>query len=272
MTPLFLVLNPTAIQIGDFGIQWYAVLIGIGALLGYFLFSAEAGRLGIGEDDRLDLVFWAMMLGFLGARIYYVVFKLDYYLQNPIEILNIRGGGMAIYGGVIGGALAILYLARQRKISILTIFDAAAPGLLLAQAVGRWGNFMNQEAHGGPVPRAFLENLQLPHWIIEQMNIDGIYYQPTFFYESVWNSIGVIVMVVLRRRVKSLRKGGIMATYLIWYGLGRSWIEGMRTDSLYLGPLRVSQWLSIILIAVGLVYLNYSYRTSLDKIGPYSAK
>lgn len=248
-----LVMNPTAIQIGDFSIQWYALIIGFGAWLAYRIFKREAFKMGMKEDDILDLVFWGIMIGFLGARVYYVIFRWDYYGQNLLQIFNIRGGGMAIYGGVIAGAWALIYLCRRRQLQLIDVFDAAAPALMLAQAIGRWGNFVNQEAYGGPVSREFLSRLYLPDWLIEQMNVAGTYHHPTFLYESVWNLIGFMMIISIRHRDRLLLRGEAALFYLIWYGLGRALIEGMRTDSLYWGPIRVSQALSIIICILGVV-------------------
>lgn len=264
MTASIQVLDPTAFRIGGFAVQWYAVFIALGAFIGYSLFKRETDRMGYSEDIILDLVFWAVMLGFLGARLYYVVFKLDYYLANPSQILNIRGGGMAIYGGVIAGSLTIFYLAKKYKLKLLSLLDAVSPSMLIAQSIGRWGNFMNQEAHGGPVTKAYLQGLYLPDWLIEQMKIKGVYYHPTFLYESVWNLFGFIIIFSLRHRHKFLLSGEVAAFYLIWYGLGRFFIEGMRTDSLYWGPVRVSQALSLVLVLLGIGFLIYQRRFSLN--------
>lgn len=263
---LILAWNKTAFEIGGFGIQWYAICIATGALLGYFIFKQEGLAFGVPEDDLLDLVFWGIILGLIGARLYYVLFSLDNYIHNPIEIFNVRGGGMAIYGGVIAGMATLYTICRQRNLSFVSILDAASPAMLLAQAIGRWGNFVNQEAHGDVVSRTFLESLGLPQWLIDQMNIDGNYYHPTFLYESLWNVLGFVIILLTRHRLKSLKQGDVMAFYLIWYGTGRAVIEGMRTDSLYLGPLRVSQWLSIIMIIFGVIWMIYRRN---DKRIPY---
>lgn len=247
--------NRTAFEILDFSIQWYAIFIAAGALVGYLIFKAEGLRMNISEDNLLDMIFYGMIFGLIGARLYYVLFSLDNYLENPLQILNIRGGGMAIYGGVIGGMMTVAYLCRKRNLPIISVLDAASPGMLIAQAIGRWGNFVNQEAHGDVVQRSFLEGLHLPDWMIEQMNIQGSYYHPTFLYESFWNVIGFIGIMMLRHRLSSLKQGDIMAFYLVWYGIGRAVIEGMRTDSLYFGPLRVSQWLSMMMVVGGIVWM-----------------
>jgi phosphatidylglycerol---prolipoprotein diacylglyceryl transferase len=184
----------------------------------------------------------------IGARVYYIMFDLPYYLNDPGQIFNIRSGGIAIYGALIAGGIWLYFFCRRNFISTWTFLDIAAPSVLLAQGIGRWGNFMNHEAHGEEVSRAFLERLHLPKFIIDNMYIDEAYRQPTFLYESVWNTLGFIVLIILRKKTGLLKEGEVFLGYLIWYGFGRFFIEGMRTDSLYLfGDIRVSQALSALL-------------------------
>ncbi|MGX7092095.1 prolipoprotein diacylglyceryl transferase [Hutsoniella sourekii] len=250
-------IDPVAFELFGVGIRWYAIIIALGAAIGYFMFLQEGRRLQLDEDTLFDLFFWSVIIGLVGARLYYVIFSFKDYIDRPWDILNIRQGGMAIYGGVLAGIATIYYQARKRGLSFITLLDIAAPATMMAQAIGRWGNFVNQEAHGGPVSRAFLESLYLPSWMIQQLYIDQTYVHPTFLYESVWCILGVLVMIYLRNQPKLLRQGGLVACYCIWYGLGRFWIEALRTDSLYLGGLRVSQALSLILIIMGLYLLYY---------------
>lgn len=245
-------LDRVAFSIGSWSVYWYGIILGIAILVGYLVFSQEGKRKGIDSDTSFDLLFWTVVIGFIGARLYYVLFSLDQYLTNPIKIFFIWEGGLAIYGGVLGGLLAIYYLTRQYHLDVVKVLDIAAPALMIAQSIGRWGNFMNQEAHGGPVSRSFLESLQLPDFIIEQMNIQGTYYHPTFLYESLWNLIGFVLIIFLRSREKLLKKGEVLAFYMAWYGAGRLWIEGLRTDSLYLGPIRISQLVSLVLIILAI--------------------
>ena len=180
-------------------------------------------------------------------------------------MLFIWEGGLAIYGGVIAGFLTIYYLAKKKDIPLLLLTDIIAPNLMLAQAIGRWGNFINQEAHGAEVSRQFLENLLLPEFIIEGMYINGAYYHPTFLYESVWNIIGLVLLLVLRNREHLLVRGESTTGYLIWYGIGRFLIEGMRTDSLYMGSFRVSQIVSIVIILLGIGLVIYQRRFAYPK-------
>ena len=199
-----------------------------------------------------DLITYIIVFGIIGARLYYVIFNFDSYKNNLLSIFKIWEGGIAIYGALIGGFLAIVYLAKKRKQSIIKTTDIIAPGLLLAQAIGRWGNFFNSEAHGTEVTIEFLQSLHLPDFIIEGMHINGLYYHPTFLYESIWCILGFIILIVIRKITK--RKTSIMTySYFIWYGIGRFFIEGLRTDSLYLGTFRISQIVSIILIITGII-------------------
>ncbi|MBZ6527083.1 prolipoprotein diacylglyceryl transferase [Aerococcaceae bacterium DSM 111021] len=247
-----LAIDPIAFEILGWPVRWYGVIIGLAILIGYILFTREASRKGIDSDTSFDLLFWTVIFGLVGARIYYVIFSSQSYLSDPLSVFRVWEGGMAIYGGVIGGALTIYILCQKYKINVIDVFDTAVPALMAGQLIGRWGNFMNQEAHGGSVSKSFLEDLSLPNFIIEQMNINGTYYHPTFLYESLWNLVGLVILLILRPRKKLFKQGELVAFYMIWYGIGRFWIEGLRTDSLFIGPLRVSQILSLILIFVGL--------------------
>lgn len=248
MNILVAALNPIALSFGGLEIRWYGVIIAVGILLAMTLASKEAARKGLDGDFIVDMMFWVLPIGIIGARIYYVLFEWQYYLANPGEIIQIWNGGIAVYGSLIAGILTIYFYTKRKGISFALTLDILAPAVLIAQSIGRWGNFMNQEAHGGEVTRAFLEGLHLPEFIINQMNIDGVYYQPTFLYESLWSLLGFILILFLRRKEKMLRMGEVVLTYAMWYSFGRFFIEGMRTDSLYLfGPIRVSQFLSLIL-------------------------
>ena len=256
MNNLVAALNPIALSFGGLEIRWYGVIIAIGILIAMTLASKEAARKGLDGDFIVDMMFWVLPLGIIGARIYYVLFEWQYYLENPSEIIQIWNGGIAIYGSLIAGILTIYFYTKRKGIPFALTLDILAPAVLIAQSIGRWGNFMNQEAHGGQVTRAFLEGLHLPEFIINQMNIDGTYYHPTFLYESLWSLLGFILILFLRRKEKTLRMGEVTLTYVLWYSFGRFFIEGMRTDSLYLfGPIRVSQFLSLILfVGAGIIW------------------
>lgn len=253
---MFGVVNPVAFHLFGIAVYWYAVIIVSGIVLAVWLSSREAVRVGLKSDDVIDFMLWGLPCAIIGARLYYVIFQWQDYVDNPIEIILTRNGGLAIYGGLIGGGLALFFFTRHRFISTWTFLDIAAPSVILAQAIGRWGNFMNHEAYGPATTRGFLENLHLPKFIIDNMDIDGTYHQPTFLYESTWNVLGFIVLVLLRRKKDFLREGEVFLSYLIWYSFGRFFIEGMRTDSLYaFGNIRVSQVVSLVLFfgAIGLI-------------------
>ncbi|MGE6630171.1 prolipoprotein diacylglyceryl transferase [Bacillus sp. NPDC077027] len=247
-------IDPIAIQLGPISVHWYGVIIGVGALLGLWLALKECEKRGLNKDTFIDLILFAIPIAIICARIYYVVFEWDYYRDHTSEIIKIWNGGIAIHGGLIGAVLTAIIFTKVRKLSFWKVADIAAPSILLAQAIGRWGNFINQEAHGEAVSRAFLENLHLPEFMINQMYIDGVYYHPTFLYESLWNIVGVLILILLRRT--SLRRGEIFLSYLIWYSIGRYFIEGMRTDSLMLTEhLRVAQMISIVILVTAILLI-----------------
>lgn len=250
-------IDPIAFRLGPIEVAWYGLIIVIGMFLAVWLSMREANNKGIGEDFIVDLAFWIIPTGIIGARLYYVLFKLPTYLADPIRIFYFWEGGLAIYGGLIFGFITMYWYSQKKNVPLWLLVDILAPHVMIAQAIGRWGNFVNQEAHGSEVSRQFLERLQLPEFIIEQMNIDGSYYHPTFLYESLWNVIGFIILMVLRAKDKLLIRGEVFLGYLAWYGLGRFFIEGMRTDSLYIGDFRVSQLLSLLLLAVSVGLIVY---------------
>lgn len=249
-------LNRVAINLGGIHIYWYGIIIGIGVLLGLLLAMRESERRGLPKELFMDLILYAVPIAIVCARIYYVTFEWNYYSKNPGDIIKIWEGGIAIHGALIGAVITTFVFAKIKKVSFWKLTDIAAPSLLLGQAIGRWGNFMNQEAHGGEVTRAFLENLHLPPFIINQMYINGAYYHPTFLYESLWNLLGVVVLLLLRK--VNLRRGELFLSYLIWYSVGRFFIEGLRTDSLMLTQsLRMAQVISITLIIAAIVLIAY---------------
>jgi len=252
---LLLTINPIAFSIGSIDIRWYGILIASGILLGYIVANKEADKRGLPKDFYTDFLMWAIPISIISARIYYVTMEWDQYAANPLRAIEIWNGGIAIHGGLIGAILTTIIYCKVKKISFFKVADITVPSLLIGQIIGRWGNFMNQEAHGGPVSRAFLESLHLPNWLINQMYIESLssYVHPTFLYESLWNLVGLIIVLLIR---KHLNRGEVFATYLIWYAIGRFYIEGMRTDSLYLiGELRSAQIVSILslIVAIGLI-------------------
>lgn len=254
-------MNPVALQLGPISIRWYAICIVSGLILAVYLSMKEAPRKKIDPDAIIDFILIAFPLAIVGARLYYVIFEWGYYSQHLGEIFAIWNGGIAIYGGLLTGALVLYLFSRRRLIEPIDFLDIAAPSVMIAQSIGRWGNFFNQEAYGAAVKSLNY----LPSFIRDQMYIDGSYRQPTFLYESIWNLLGFLLILILRRKPQFLRQGEVTAFYLIWYGFGRMIIEGMRTDSLMFAGLRVSQWLSMILILVGLAIILYQRR----KKAPY---
>ncbi|MGG2197794.1 MULTISPECIES: prolipoprotein diacylglyceryl transferase [Paenibacillus] len=237
---MFLALNPIAFSLGPLTVYWYGIILGAAAMMGLLLAVQEGKRFGISPDFFMDLVLIGVPSAIIGARIYYVAFKWEDYKDNLIEVVKIWHGGIAIYGALIGAIIAAVIYVRRKGYSFWRIADICAPGLIIGQAIGRWGNFMNQEAHGGPVNEAFLRNnLHLPDFIVNQMLIEGQYYHPAFLYESLWNLAGLVILFVLRRQ-RFLRAGELFFSYFIWYSIGRFFIEGVRTDSLdFTGP----EWL-----------------------------
>lgn len=242
MFQYFAVIDPVAVALGPLKIHWYGIIMGTAVLLGLLLAVREGKRRGVKEDDIIDLIFWVIPAAIIGARLYYVLFEWSYYSEHPSEIIAVWNGGLAIHGGLIGAILVGYWYVKRRNLPFLQLADIIAPSIILGQAIGRWGNFLNQEAHGGEVTRSFLEGLHLPNFIIDQMQIYGVYYHPTFLYESLWNLAGFVILLLMRRW--NPKRGEIFFTYFAWYSLGRFFIEGLRTDSLtFTGP----SWLESLL-------------------------
>ncbi|EKB5566503.1 prolipoprotein diacylglyceryl transferase [Listeria monocytogenes] len=248
-------LDPVAIQIGSISVKWYGVIIASAVVIALLLALSEANKRKMDKEIIVDLLIWAIPISIISARIYYVIFEWDFYKNNLGEIVKIWHGGIAIYGALIGAVLTAIIFSPIKKISFWQLADVVAPSLIIAQAIGRWGNFMNQEAHGAETTRSFLESLHLPDFIINQMYIDGAYYQPTFLYESLWNVLGFVILLIIRRT--KIRRGELFLGYVIWYSFGRFFIEGMRTDSLMWGDFRVSQALSLLLIVLSIGIIIY---------------
>ncbi|HCU7013303.1 TPA: prolipoprotein diacylglyceryl transferase [Staphylococcus aureus] len=266
---VFNYIDPVAFNLGPLSVRWYGIIIAVGILLGYFVAQRALVKAGLHKDTLVDIIFYSALFGFIAARIYFVIFQWPYYAENPGEIIKIWHGGIAIHGGLIGGFIAGVIVCKVKKLNPFQIGDIVAPSIILAQGIGRWGNFMNHEAHGGPVSRAFLEQLHLPNFIIENMYINGQYYHPTFLYESIWDVAGFIILVNIR---KHLKLGETFFLYLTWYSIGRFFIEGLRTDSLMLtSNIRVAQLVSILLILISIsliVYRRIKYNPPLySKVG-----
>ncbi|RMC46181.1 MULTISPECIES: prolipoprotein diacylglyceryl transferase [unclassified Lactobacillus] len=254
-----LTINPVAFNLGDISVKWYGVIMATAIILAVVMAIIEGQKRHIISDDFVDLLLWAVPIGYLGARIYYVAFEWDYYAQHPDQIIAIWNGGIAIYGGLIAGLIVLLVFCYKKLLPPFLMLDIIVPGVMAAQILGRWGNFFNQEAHGAATSLQFLQSLHLPLFIINQMKIAGTYYQPTFLYESVLNLIGLILILLLRHRRHIFKQGEVFMLYLAWYAVVRFFVEGLRTDSLYIAnTIRVSQLLSLVLFIV--VFLLFIYR------------
>lgn len=247
-----LAMNPIAFELGPFEVRWYGILIALGIVLAFIVVQKEMVKRGMHPDFLTDLLIWAVPISIISARIYYVIFSWDFYKDHPEQIIRIWEGGIAIHGALIGAFITAYVYTKLKGVSFWKTVDIAAAGLLIGQIIGRWGNFMNQEAHGGPVSENFLETTIIPNWIMDQMTINGVTYHPTFLYESTWNIVGLIIILLLRK--VPLKRGEMFLFYLVWYSVGRFYIEGMRTDSLYvIGELRAAQMVSVIAIVFALV-------------------
>ncbi|MCC3380407.1 prolipoprotein diacylglyceryl transferase [Paenibacillus farraposensis] len=286
MSTATLLLNPIAFSIGAIKVHWYGLILGLAALVGLYLAIREGKRFGIPQDFFMDMLLLGVPSAIIGARIYYVAFKWEDYRDNLWDVFKIWNGGIAIYGALIGAIICAVIYFRYKGYNFWRIADICAPGLLIGQAIGRWGNFVNQEAYGGPTEETFLRNqLHLPDFIVNQMNVNGVFHHPTFLYESLWSIVGVILLLVIRR-LKFVRAGELFAFYFIWYSIGRFFIERVRTDSLafqgpdwmasfldalwspmvwmgfepgYLDPnygnVRISQLLAIFIIVVAVIFI-----------------
>lgn len=257
-------INRVAFELFGLQIYWYAIIIVSGIALALWMSNREAVRVGLKEDDMTNFILWALPIAIIGARLYYILFDLEPYLADPIQIFNTRSGGLAIYGGLIAAVIVLIVYTRHNFIDPWLFLDVVAPGVMLGQAMGRWGNFTNHEAYGGETTRQFLESLHLPQFIINNMYIDGAFRQPTFFYESMWSLLGLILILIIRKKVVA-KRGELFLGYVTWYSFGRFFVEGMRTDSLYFfGGLRVSQVLSLVLFVGGIALLYYRRKKRTD--------
>lgn len=225
----------------------YGLIIGAGLILGFLYAARETKKCGINQDDFLNMFLIGVPVAIICARLYYVIFSWDYYKNNLSEIFNLRGGGIAIYGGVIGAAAVVLIYCKKKKLNIGTVLDILAVGLLIGQSIGRWGNFVNGEAFGN--------SCDLP-WamsIVQDGELTAKLVHPTFLYESIHSAVGILMLCLYKRKKKF--EGEVFCGYMVWYGLGRMFIEGLRTDSLYLGAFRVSQLLSAVLVLTGILLI-----------------
>ncbi len=257
----YMALNPIAIHIGGIQVHWYGIFIASAVMLAVYLSILEGKHHGIESDNIYDMILLALPTAVICARIYYVAFQWGYYQNHLDEIIRIWDGGIAIYGALIGSAIVVYLYCRNKFIPVWLMLDVIAPTVILGQAIGRWGNFMNQEAFGQITSLSFLNSLHLPHFIIQQMFIQGAYRQPTFLYESIWSLLGFVILMNLRHVPNFLKRGETTLLYIVWYAFGRFFVEGMRTDSLVVFyDIRVSQILSFILFFVAIILLIYRRR------------
>ena len=240
------------LSLGPLTIHYYGLIIACGLMLAVLYACRRSAEFGLKEDDILDGVLWVTPFAILCARAYYVAFSWEEYAPDPISVLYIWNGGIAIYGGVLGAVLGIAVLCRIKNVKFTTVLDLIMLGFLIGQCIGRWGNFFNREAFGAPT-ESFLRM-----GLMNRFTGSWEYYHPTFLYESLWNFAGFLLLHFLSKRRQY--DGQIALGYAAWYGLGRVWIEGLRMDSLYFGPFRVSQLLagvSCVAALAVLIYLNF---------------
>lgn len=249
----------TFLKIGPFSIQWYAVMILSGAGIAYLLGQYRFKQLGYAKEILSDYFFGLLFSGIIGARIWYVIFMWnELYVSSPFEIFAIWHGGLAIQGGIFVGLIYSYFFFKKRDIPFFIAGDAIMPGVLIAQAFGRWGNFFNHEAYGGECSLEFLHSLHLPSFIIDNMYIHGAYHHPTFLYESIGNIISFCIIILIIRKIQ--KHAGIQFySYFIFYGIVRIFVEGMRTDSLMLGDIRIAQLISVIFMIVGVIGIVYQH-------------
>ncbi len=246
-------MNRVMISFLGITIYWYSFLIFLSFLIGLLIIKKEVKKTKLDKDYVYDLVFYLIPVCIIGARIYYVIFNFKLFKNDLISIFKIWEGGLAIYGAVLLGILFIYFYSKKKKQSFLLTLDLLIPCLILGQAIGRWGNFFNSEAHGSITTLNHLINMHIPSFIIKGMYINGNYYLPTFFYESIWCFIGFIILIIIRNKIKYKKEGIITCSYFIYYSLGRFFIESLRTDSLYLFNIKVSQLVSVILFVLGII-------------------
>ena len=243
------------IRIGSIHIRWYSIILMIAVISAYFVIFKEARKKTTKDDLIINIIFYGLLFGILGARIYYVLFNMNYYINNPLEIFMTWNGGLAIHGGILLGLLFLFIYTKKKDINILLLLDIIVTGIIIAQAIGRWGNFFNQEAYGRVVSLSFLKKLYLPNFIIHNMYIDGHYREPTFLYESISSFLGFLLLILLRKK-KKLKIGQLTGIYLIWYGIERLIIETFRSDSLMFSNIKIAQLISIIFILTGVFLYN----------------
>ncbi|MDE2483665.1 MAG: prolipoprotein diacylglyceryl transferase [candidate division NC10 bacterium] len=252
---MFVSPGPFVLQIGPLAVRWYGLLFAIAVLLGTWLAQREAIRRGEDPDQLLNVIVFGVMIGLIGARLYYVLFNWGYYGSRPLKILAVWEGGLAIHGGLLAGGLAAVIYSVRKKLPVLTYLDIMAPSAPLGQAIGRWGNFFNQEAFGVPTDLPWKLYIEPSHRPPDLAAYE--YFHPTFLYESLWNLlVFTILYFALRRRLERI-PGALLLCYIGLYSVGRFFVEGLRIDSLMLGPVRAAQVMSLMLIALSLIGLAW---------------
>lgn len=247
-------MNAYIINLGIISIKWYSFLMLIAIFLAVTIFMKNSSREGFEHKFSNDLLFNTIIFGIIGARLYYVIFNMDYYAKDWLAIIKVWEGGLAIHGAIFAGLGYIFYYCKKYNQEFLKITDILSLSLFLGQAIGRWGNFFNQEAYGQITTSFNLEKLYIPKFIIEGMNIGGVYYQPTFLYESLWCFLGFVIVYIMKKQQK-LMVGVLTCFYFIWYGTGRFIIEIFRSDSLSIAGIKAAQVVSIIFIVIGMAGL-----------------
>ncbi|MEY8320224.1 prolipoprotein diacylglyceryl transferase [Lachnospiraceae bacterium 46-61] len=265
-------LSRVIFQIFGYDVYWYGVIIASGVLIALGFAIREAKRTGQNPENYVDIALFGVIFSVIGARLYYVLFSWELYIDEPLKIFALREGGLAIYGGIIAGVVTVIIYTKIKKLNFWLVADTAAPSLILGQIIGRWGNFFNREAFGGYTDNIFAMrylkqqvNNIAPSVLQNTININGTEYiqvHPTFLYESVWN-IGVLIILLIMRKNKKF-DGQIFGFYLLGYACGRVWIEGLRTDQLKIGNFAVSQILSAVLIFTAFALLWYRKQKSIS--------
>ncbi|MGL5615816.1 MAG: prolipoprotein diacylglyceryl transferase [Sarcina sp.] len=251
-------MNPVAFSVFGVDIRWYGIIIAIAILVALTIAYINCKKLKIDYENILNIFLVAFPFAIIGARLYYVAFEFENYRGDLLSIFNLRNGGIAIHGALIGAILSAFIYCKIKKINFLTYADIAMPSIIFAQAIGRWGNFFNGEAHGGEVSYEFIS--KFPKFIEEGMFIRGSYYHPTFLYESIWNLLVFAILIFILYRFGKNYKGIVLGSYGILYSVGRFFIEGLRTDSLYFLGLRMAQTISIFIIIGSVILIVYSLR------------
>jgi len=254
----------TIITIGNFELKWYSFLLLIAFTLGSFLIYINRKKYNLDKNKIIDLIFYLILFSVIGARIYYVIFNIGYYIKYPIEIIKVWEGGLAIHGGIIAGILYLIYFCNKNKINILSLTDLIVPSLAIGQAIGRWGNFFNQEAYGPIVKYEVLKGLHIPNFIINGMYIDNHYHYPTFLFESIWCFL-IFITIIILMKINKKSLGLYTSIYLIMYGVERFIVESLRQDSLMLFNLKIAQIVSIIMIIIGIFIQIKGRRKKIDK-------